>query len=160
MDKLNALNSQMQILSTKKVNFDKLKDSDGDASVRRLENELGDLKYELNHLQRDVELRKDQEYRRLLDIQADNKNANHSNNSNHPNSNQSSGRTFSNFKPSNLITCFHCKQQGHRYHQCSKASKAEKEEISKNFNTYLAAYKDSQKHERSPLNPGVATSSQ
>ena len=106
LDKLNALQSQMKTSNShKEVTF---KDDDIIKKLEsRLDSEMGDLKYELNHLQRDVELRKNQEYNRIMDNQA---------NAAKPDVSFNKGSAGSKFN--RKFTCFHCKLQGHRFSDC------------------------------------------
>ena len=59
-------------------------------------------------------------------------------------------------------TCFICKTVGHKYHDCDKATAAEKEHVNANYQTYYQTFKDqrnsSSKSTNSNLNSnGVST---
>ena len=59
-------------------------------------------------------------------------------------------------------TCFICKGIGHKYHDCDKATAAEKEHVNANYQTYYQAFKEQRNVSSKTTNPhlnsnGVST---
>ena len=144
LDKLNALQSQVKAgYNQKNVSFQGDKEIGNDNQVRRLESDIHDLKLELSYLQKDVELRKEQEYKHIMDLQV-----------------KPTGKTMYPPKNNSGLTCFHCKEKGHRYFECKIASPFQIEHIKANFSSYLAAFKkDLKSGNQSENSNGVASRS-
>ena len=114
-----------------------------DFLVKRLESDIHDLKLELSYLKKNGELRKEQEYKHIMDLKV-----------------KPTGKTMHHPKNNSGLTCFHCKEKGHRYFECNIASPFQIEHIKANFSSYLAAFKkDLRSGNNSENSNGVASRS-
>ena len=73
LNELNAIKSQLKVKDSQKNNntFEKNLNENMNLNTKRFDNELSDLKFEINNVQRDLELQKDRDYHTSLDSKAD-----------------------------------------------------------------------------------------